>query len=244
MSHRGSILALPSGIRAWAGDAPSRADARKPSRRSSHEADAIELLLLGTGLRSSPFARRAAPALPRGRDRARRDADRRRGAHLQRPRRARTARWRGADRGGVTARSAGAGWHGVRPSPALRGARPRGRSRPLLGRPSSRRRDKRPHLFALYAFNFEIARVRDSVREALPGEIRLQWWRDALQGEARGDVRANPVAAALDDTIVRFRLPRQALVDLDRRARLRPLRRPDADPERSRGLLRRDLVDA
>jgi phytoene synthase len=74
--------------------------------------------------------------------------------------------------------------------------------------------DKRPFLHALYAFSFEIARVRDSVREAMVGEIRLQWWRDALQGEARGDVRANPVAAALDDTIVRFRLPRQALVDL------------------------------
>jgi 15-cis-phytoene synthase len=74
--------------------------------------------------------------------------------------------------------------------------------------------DKRPHLYALYAFNFEIARVRESVREALVGEIRLQWWRDALQGEARGDVRANPVAAALDDTIVQFRLPRQSFVDL------------------------------
>jgi phytoene synthase len=74
--------------------------------------------------------------------------------------------------------------------------------------------DKRPHLFALYAFNFEVARIRDSVREALVGEMRLQWWRDALQGEARGDVRANPVAAALDATIVKFRLPRQALVDL------------------------------
>ena len=74
--------------------------------------------------------------------------------------------------------------------------------------------EKRLHLYALYAFNFEVARIRDSVREALVGEIRLQWWRDALQGEARGDVRANPVAAALDDTIVSFRLPRQALVDL------------------------------
>jgi len=73
---------------------------------------------------------------------------------------------------------------------------------------------KRPFLFALYAFSFEIARVRDSVREAMIGEIRLQWWRDALQGETRGDVRANPVAAALDDAIVTFRLPRQALVDL------------------------------
>lgn len=74
--------------------------------------------------------------------------------------------------------------------------------------------DKRPHLLALYAFNFEVARIRNSVREALLGEMRLQWWRDALQGEARGDVRGNPVAAALDDTIVKFRLPRQALVDL------------------------------
>ena len=74
--------------------------------------------------------------------------------------------------------------------------------------------DKRPHLNALYAFNFEIARVREAVREALVGEIRLQWWRDALQGEARGDVKANPVAAALDDTIVKFRLPRHALVTL------------------------------
>jgi phytoene synthase len=74
--------------------------------------------------------------------------------------------------------------------------------------------EKRPHLHALHAFNFEVARVRDSVREALVGEMRLQWWRDALQGEARGDVRANPIAAALDDTIVTSRLPRQAFVDL------------------------------
>lgn len=74
--------------------------------------------------------------------------------------------------------------------------------------------DKRPHLFALYAFSHEVARVRDSISEPMPGEVRLQWWRDALQGEARGNVRANPVAAALDDTIVRFRLPRQALVAL------------------------------
>src|SRR5947209_4925488 len=74
--------------------------------------------------------------------------------------------------------------------------------------------DKRPFLLALYAFSREVARVRETVSEALPGEIRLQWWRDTLQGEARGDVRANPIAAALEETVVRFRLPRQALVDL------------------------------
>ncbi|ACL57173.1 phytoene/squalene synthase family protein [Methylobacterium nodulans] len=73
---------------------------------------------------------------------------------------------------------------------------------------------KRPHLFALHAFSLEVARVRDAVSSPMPGELRLQWWRDALQGEARGDVRAHPVAAALDDTLVRHRLPRQPLVAL------------------------------
>jgi phytoene synthase len=72
----------------------------------------------------------------------------------------------------------------------------------------------RPHLLALAAFSLEVARVRDAVSSPMPGELRLQWWRDALQGEARGDVRAHPVAAALDDTLVKARLPRQPLVDL------------------------------
>ena len=72
----------------------------------------------------------------------------------------------------------------------------------------------RPHLFALYAFSLTVARVREAASNPMAGEIRLQWWRDALQGEARGDVRAHPVAAALDDTLVKARLPRQPLVDL------------------------------
>jgi len=74
--------------------------------------------------------------------------------------------------------------------------------------------EHRDALLALYAFDVEIARVGELVHEPMAGEIRLQWWRDALQGEARGDVRANPIAAALDDTIVQFRLPRQSFVDL------------------------------
>lgn len=72
----------------------------------------------------------------------------------------------------------------------------------------------RPHLFALYAFSLTIARVREAVSNPMAGEIRLQWWRDALQGEARGDVRANPVAAALEETIRVNRLGRQPFVDL------------------------------
>ena len=74
--------------------------------------------------------------------------------------------------------------------------------------------DRRDALFALYAFNVEVARVGESVREPMAGEIRLQWWRDVLTGTARGDVTANPVAAALLDTMARCSLPPQDLLDL------------------------------
>jgi len=70
----------------------------------------------------------------------------------------------------------------------------------------------RPHLHALHAFASEIARVRAIAREPLPGEIRLQWWRDVLAGEARGEVSAHPVAAALLDTMARRGLPRDPLI--------------------------------
>jgi phytoene synthase len=72
----------------------------------------------------------------------------------------------------------------------------------------------RQHLYALYAFASEIARVRDAAREPLPGEIRLQWWRDVLAGEGRGEVSGNPVAAALLDTVARCVLPRAHLIGL------------------------------
>ncbi|MCP8939337.1 squalene/phytoene synthase family protein [Alsobacter sp. SYSU M60028] len=74
--------------------------------------------------------------------------------------------------------------------------------------------DKRAGLLALYAFNLEIARVRELVSDPLPGEVRFQWWRDALEDKARGDVRGHPVATALLEAIGRYRLPRQALLDL------------------------------
>jgi phytoene synthase len=57
--------------------------------------------------------------------------------------------------------------------------------------------DRRDALFALYAFNVEIARVRDVAREPMPGEIRLQWWREVLDGKRDGEAAAHPVAAAL-----------------------------------------------
>lgn len=67
--------------------------------------------------------------------------------------------------------------------------------------------DHRPGLLALYAFNAEIARVRETVSAPLPGEVRLQWWRDFLEGTEHGSAAANPVAAALAQTIEKYRLP-------------------------------------
>jgi phytoene synthase len=74
--------------------------------------------------------------------------------------------------------------------------------------------DRRPHLYALYAFNIEISRVREASHNALPGEMRLQWWRDALSGRGYGSVTANPVATALLDTMVRYRLSATPLLEL------------------------------
>lgn len=72
--------------------------------------------------------------------------------------------------------------------------------------------DKRGPLAAIYAFGAELARIRDLVREPLPGEVRLQYWRDLLEGQAHGSSEANPLAAALLTTIDRYRLPRATFV--------------------------------
>jgi phytoene synthase len=72
----------------------------------------------------------------------------------------------------------------------------------------------RDALFALYAFNVEIARVRDAAREPLPGEIRLQWWREMLSGERDWEAAAHPVAAALRETLGRYGFVATPLLEL------------------------------
>ncbi len=73
--------------------------------------------------------------------------------------------------------------------------------------------DRRADLVALYAFNAEIAGIRDRVSQALPGEIRLQWWRDAIGSGEPGAGAGHPVAEALLAAIDRRQLPRQAFQD-------------------------------
>lgn len=56
-------------------------------------------------------------------------------------------------------------------------------------------------LMALYAFNLEIARVRESVSEALLGHIRLQFWRDTIAEIYAARPRQHLVALALADAV-------------------------------------------
>lgn len=69
-------------------------------------------------------------------------------------------------------------------------------------------------LFTLYAFDAEIWEVRDRITSPLPGEVRLQWWRDVLTGTEPGDAAANPIALALREVVQRYSLPPPALLDL------------------------------
>lgn len=69
--------------------------------------------------------------------------------------------------------------------------------------------DRRSALTVLYAFHAEISRIREMIKEPLPGEIRLQWWREVSADHARKDEAAlNPLAHALNQVIDQYGLPR------------------------------------
>ena len=62
--------------------------------------------------------------------------------------------------------------------------------------------DRREALFALYAFNHEIARVREIVTQPMLGQIRLQWWREVIDAAYAGTPPrrhqvAEPLVAAI-----------------------------------------------
>ncbi len=74
---------------------------------------------------------------------------------------------------------------------------------------------RREALFCLYAFNIEIARVRELVSEPLMGRIRLQWWQDKLEAvyEDR-DRRDHPLADDLAGVIRAHGLPQRLFTRL------------------------------
>jgi phytoene synthase len=68
---------------------------------------------------------------------------------------------------------------------------------------------RREALFALYAFNYEIARVRERVTQPVLGQIRLEWWRENIAAAfAGGPVRHHIVVESLTAAIRDFALTR------------------------------------
>ncbi|WP_375638110.1 phytoene/squalene synthase family protein [Bartonella sp. AA16NXGY] len=71
---------------------------------------------------------------------------------------------------------------------------------------------KRQALAALYVFNAEVSRIRESVHDPFIGEIRLRWWYDAI---AHGEMQTsgnNPILNDLLKAITLFNLPKTAFL--------------------------------
>ena len=75
-------------------------------------------------------------------------------------------------------------------------------------------REARADLFALYAFNVELARIAEQVSEPELGAIRLQWWREALERAAKGEATGHPVADALGITLAQRKLSPERIAAL------------------------------
>ncbi|MBK1663559.1 phytoene synthase [Rhodospirillum rubrum] len=97
--------------------------------------------------------------------------------------------------------------------------------------------EQRENLMALYAFNVEIARIAETVSEALIGEMRLQWWHDLCEGAFSGAViaRGHPVGEAMERLIAGGRLDRPTLRAAIAARRLDLAAEPFATPADLRG---------
>ena len=70
--------------------------------------------------------------------------------------------------------------------------------------------DVREDLWALFAFNHEIAKTREVVSDSTLGLIRLQWWRDAIKGIYEDGVyQDHEVIKPLAAAIKKHDLPRE-----------------------------------
>lgn len=84
-------------------------------------------------------------------------------------------------------------------------------------------------LAVLAAFNLELALIRDSVSEPMLGQIRFQWWREAIDGLYAGTPRRHAVVTALADLLSRHKLARghfERMIDARERELIDP---PPAD---------------
>ncbi|WP_366555984.1 phytoene/squalene synthase family protein [Aquibaculum sediminis] len=69
----------------------------------------------------------------------------------------------------------------------------------------------RDELQGLFAFNHEVAKTSEVVSEAIIGQIRLQWWRESVEGLFGAAPREHYVIQALRDPAQEGRLSRERL---------------------------------
>ena len=76
-------------------------------------------------------------------------------------------------------------------------------------------------LYALYAFNYEIAKISETVSEAMLGEIRLQWWRESIDAiynhikdGGKTILRKHDVMLPLTLAIEKYNLPKNLFDDI------------------------------
>ena len=76
--------------------------------------------------------------------------------------------------------------------------------------------DKRSDVLVLYAFFAEMQSIPLRVTEPLLGEVRLQWWREALTGQRpdQTEINAHPLARQVMSVLHRYHLPAHGLTDL------------------------------
>jgi phytoene synthase len=74
--------------------------------------------------------------------------------------------------------------------------------------------DKRSHLWALYAFNYEISRIREAVNSPAAGEVRLQWWAEVVDAIYAGSPIDHPVVEPLARAIGEGDLPQTGLTTM------------------------------
>ena len=83
---------------------------------------------------------------------------------------------------------------------------------------------RREALFALYALNAEVAKIPDMVSENIMGQIRLEWWRESVEGIGTDQQRPHEVVQALGVLLAQtpvsksdlFTLVEARAADLDR----------------------------
>ncbi len=95
--------------------------------------------------------------------------------------------------------------------------------------------DVREDLWALFSFNYEIAKTREVVSDTTLGQIRLQWWRDAIASIYDGEeVTEHEIVQPLARAIHAHDLPQEHFETL---LHAREFDLEDVAPETLEGLL-------